>query len=257
MALHILSLETSSACCGVALLRADETGAVDLYCREHVGVQEHSARLLPMVEEVLAEAGIARSALDAIAFGQGPGGFTGLRVACGVAQGLGFSLGRPLVPVVSHAAVAEQVEDDAGRALVVAMDARMEEIYLAAYRKRDEGRLETLIAPQLMACAGLESWIRAQIAQLADGASLLLCGDGACAYPYAFSGFALHERGAPERPTAASVARLAHAAFLRNETVAPELAAPLYVRDKVAFTTVERQAGAGGNPRVSAPAGQP
>ena len=250
MSLHILSLETSSACCGVALLRA-AAGAVDIFGREHVGVQEHSARLLPMVEEVLAEAGIARSALDAIAFGQGPGGFTGLRVACGVAQGLGFALGRPLVPVVSHAAVAQQVDDDGGRALVVAMDARMQEIYLAVYRKLADDRLETLFAPQLMAGEGLEPWVRARLAGMVAGTPLLLCGDAAAAYPEAFSGFGLHERGQPERPTAAAVARLAHAAYLRGETVAPELAAPLYVRDKVAFTTSERQAGAGGNPRVA------
>lgn len=254
MSLHILSLETSSACCGVALLRAADTGAVDLYCREHRGVQEHSARLLPMVEEVLAESGIARSALDAIAFGQGPGGFTGLRVACGVAQGLGFALGRPLVPVVSHAAVACQVENDGGRAIVVAMDARMEEVYLAVYRNQGGDSLSTLVAPQLMACAGLEAWVRGHVADLAPGAPLLLCGDAPNAYSSAFSGFGLHERGTPERPTAAAVSRLAHGAYLRNETVPPELAAPLYVRDKVAFTTVERQAGAGGNPRVAGPA---
>jgi tRNA threonylcarbamoyladenosine biosynthesis protein TsaB len=249
MSLHILSLETSSAWCGVALLRANDN-QVDVLVREHQGVQEHSARLLPMIQEVLDEAGIARGALDAIAFGQGPGGFTGLRVACGVAQGLGFALDRPLVPIVSHAAVASQVQDDRGRALAVAMDARMQEVYLAVYRRQGEDRYETLLAPQLMAADGLVSWLQNELA--ASGAvPALLCGDAAAAYPEFFTAWGENERVAVTRPTARAVACLARGAYLRGETVAPELAAPLYVRDKVAFTTVERAAGAGGNPRAA------
>lgn len=255
MSLHILSLETSSAWCGVALLRAADAGAVDLLVREHQGVQEHSARLLPMVQEVLDEAGIARTQLDAIAFGQGPGGFTGLRVACGVAQGLGFALGRPVIPVVSHAAVAQQVRDPGQRPLVVAMDARMQEIYLAVYRRESPDRLACLVEPQLMAGEGLEAWLRGRLADLGAQAPWL-CGDAAAAYPEVFAGFGPDERTDVARPTAAAVARLAHGAYLRGETVAPELAAPLYVRDKVAFTTAERQAGAGGNPRVAASGAQ-
>ncbi|WP_366060203.1 tRNA (adenosine(37)-N6)-threonylcarbamoyltransferase complex dimerization subunit type 1 TsaB [Pigmentiphaga sp.] len=257
MSLHILSLETSSAWCGVALLRATDAGAVDLVVREHQGVQEHSARLLPMVQEVLDEAGIARTQLDAIAFGQGPGGFTGLRVACGVAQGLGFALERPVIPVVSHAAVAQQVQDAGQRPLVVAMDARMQEIYLAVYRRESPDRLACLIEPQLMAGEGLEAWLRASLAGLGGPAmrSPWLCGDAAKAYPEVFAGFGADERADVARPTAAAVARLAHGAYLRGETVAPELAAPLYVRDKVAFTTAEREAGAGGNPRVAPSSG--
>ncbi|WP_338615267.1 tRNA (adenosine(37)-N6)-threonylcarbamoyltransferase complex dimerization subunit type 1 TsaB [Pigmentiphaga sp. CHJ604] len=253
MSLHILSLETSSAWCGVALLRATDTGAADLFAREHQGVQEHSARLLPMVQEVLDEAGIARTQLDAIAFGQGPGGFTGLRVACGVAQGLGFALDRPVVPVVSHAAVAQQVRDPGSRTLVVAMDARMQEIYLAAYRREPSGRLACVIEPQLMAGEGLESWVRRRLEDLGDPVPQrpLLCGDAAAAYPEVFAGFGADERSDIARPTAAAVARLAHDAYLRGEAVAAELAAPLYIRDKVAFTTAEREAGAGGNPRVA------
>jgi len=259
MSLHILSLETSSAWCGVALLRAADPGAVDILSREHQGVQEHSARLLPMVEEVLDQAGIGRTQLDAIAFGQGPGGFTGLRVACGVAQGLGFALERPVIPVVSHAAVAEQVADPGARPLVVAMDARMQEIYLAVYRRFAPDGLECLMAPQLTAGVGLEPWLRERLAGMGGDASLRpwLCGDAANAYPEVFAGFGADERAAAaQRPTAAAVARLAHVAYLRNEMVAPELAAPLYVRDKVAFTTAEREAGAGGNPRVAASGAQ-
>ncbi len=253
MSLHILALETSSAWCGVALLSDDGTGSISIANREHHGVQEHSARLLPMIDEILAQTGLKRSSLDAIAFGQGPGGFTGLRVACGVAQGLGLALDRPLLPVVSHAAVAQQVEDSSGRALVVAMDARMHEIYLAIYRRMGPAELETVLAPQLMATDGLGDWVRAEVAHrnaVGQKGGIALCGDAAQAYPEVFAAFDAGERLPVLRPTASAVAELAHGAYLRNEAIAPELAMPLYVRDKVAFTTQERESGAGGNPRV-------
>ena len=91
MELNLLALETSSSRCGVALLRAAD-GRLDVTVREHEGSQEHAERLLPMAGELLAEAGLAPGALHAVAFGQGPGGFTGLRVACGVAQGMALGL---------------------------------------------------------------------------------------------------------------------------------------------------------------------
>ena len=91
MELNLLALETSSSRCGVALLRAVD-GRLEISVREHEGSQEHAERLLPMADALLAEAGIAASGLHAVAFGQGPGGFTGLRVACGVAQGMALSL---------------------------------------------------------------------------------------------------------------------------------------------------------------------
>ncbi|WP_420225669.1 tRNA (adenosine(37)-N6)-threonylcarbamoyltransferase complex dimerization subunit type 1 TsaB [Pigmentiphaga litoralis] len=285
MSLHILSLETSSAWCGVALLRGlvDASSPVALISREHQGVQEHSARLLPMIDEVLAEAGIARSAIDAIAFGQGPGGFTGLRVACGVAQGLGFALDRPVLPVVSHAAVAVQAQGTAGQPIVVAMDARMQEVYVAAYAQPSGGEQQVLLAPQLMALEGLDEWLGQTFGQTpgtlprgvpdagdAIGDAIVadaepastgwwLAGDAAAAYPDAFAGVAAAQH-VPDavRPTASAVAMLARRAWLRGEAIAPELAMPLYVRDKVAFTTAERLLGAGGNPKVApaAPVGE-
>jgi tRNA threonylcarbamoyladenosine biosynthesis protein TsaB len=254
MSLHILALETSSAWCGVALLRASDGEPVHIEMREHQGVQEHSARLIPMIDEVLAAGGVDRSAIDAIAFGQGPGGFTGLRVACGVAQGLGFALERPVVPVVSHAAVAVQLEPQVDQVVVVAMDARMQEVYLSAFRWTAAGDLLPLYGPQLMATQGLEAWVR-QSLPVIDGktARLLVAGDAMDAYPDAFPGLLDAERGPSLRPTAAGVAVLAQRAFERGEAIAPDLAMPLYVRDKVAFTTAERTLGAGGNPRVATP----
>jgi tRNA threonylcarbamoyladenosine biosynthesis protein TsaB len=266
MSLHILSLETSSAWCGVALLRAPDAGGTRampasgsgdagrpfVFSREHQGVQEHSARLLPMIDEVLAEAGIARSAIDAIAFGQGPGGFTGLRVACGVAQGLGFALDRQVLPVVSHAAVAVQVDGSGGQPIVVAMDARMQEVYVAAYAQPSDQEQRVLLEPQLMALEGLEQWLQATFGNDAGPTGWLLAGDAATAYPDAFAGVPAGQRVADAlRPTASAVATLAWRGWLRGDAIAPEHAMPLYVRDKVAFTTAERLLGAGGNPKVA------
>src|SRR3546814_12968219 len=106
MDLNLLALETSSARCGVALLRETPAGQATRV-REHEGAQEHAERLLPMAGELLAQAGLVPADLHAVAFGQGPGGFTGLRVACGVAQGVGLALQVPGVPGVSPLAVAE------------------------------------------------------------------------------------------------------------------------------------------------------
>src|SRR5690606_24858615 len=105
MTLHILALETSSSLCDVALL-TQAYGRLNVRILEHDATGEHAERLLPMADDLLAQAGIMRSQLTAVAFGQGPGGFTGLRVACGVAQGMAFALNIPVIPVVSLLAVA-------------------------------------------------------------------------------------------------------------------------------------------------------
>src|SRR5690625_3624126 len=105
---HLLALETSSSVCDVALLSSDGQ-SMTLRSQSHDATGEHAERLLPMVDELLDQAGIRRQQLSAVAFGQGPGGFTGLRVACGVAQGIAFALGLPVIPIVSlHAAAVRE-----------------------------------------------------------------------------------------------------------------------------------------------------
>ncbi|SIT25888.1 tRNA (adenosine(37)-N6)-threonylcarbamoyltransferase complex dimerization subunit type 1 TsaB [Achromobacter sp. MFA1 R4] len=258
MELNLLALETSSSRCGVALLRAVD-GRLDIRVREHEGAQEHAERLLPMADELLAEAGIPPSDLHAVAFGQGPGGFTGLRVACGVAQGMALGLGIPVLPIVSHQAVAAEVAGTPADAIVVALDARMNEVYLAVYRRRDaageDSVWDTLQAPMLIAAAEVVPWTAHHLpnwsAQAGQPLEPLLAGDAWEAYPADMRCPAQWRRaGDAQRPQAASVARLARLGWLRGETVAPELAAPLYVRDKVAFTTAERLRGEGGNPKA-------
>ena len=269
MELNLLALETSSSRCGVALLRA-AGGRLEITVREHEGSQEHAERLLPMADELLAEAGIAPSSLHAVAFGQGPGGFTGLRVACGVAQGMAMGLDIPVLPIVSHQAVAADVDGTSGHAVVVALDARMGEVYLAVYRRSasagEESVWETLQAPMLIAAAEVVPWTAHHLpnwsARAGQPLEPLLAGDAWDAYAADMIAPAEWRRALQaQRPQAASVARLARQGWLRGEKLAAELAAPLYVRDKVAFTTAERLRGEGGNPKamptLAAPVPQP
>ncbi|WP_088145843.1 tRNA (adenosine(37)-N6)-threonylcarbamoyltransferase complex dimerization subunit type 1 TsaB [Achromobacter denitrificans] len=258
MELNLLALETSSSRCGVALLRA-AGGRLEVSVREHEGSQEHAERLLPMANELLAASGLTPAALHAVAFGQGPGGFTGLRVACGVAQGMGLGLGIPVLPIVSHQAVAAQVEATSADAIVVALDARMNEVYLAVYRQAgvSDGEIvwEALQAPLLIAAAEVVPWTAHHLpgwsARAGRPLNAVLAGDAWDAYAADMTPPAGWRRAeGAQRPEAASVARLARQGWLRGEALAPELAAPLYVRDKVAFTTAERMRGEGGNPKA-------
>lgn len=243
----LLAIETSAACCGVALLVESDT-ASQLFIREHVGVQEHSARLLPMVDEVLAEAGLARNALTAVAFGQGPGGFTGLRVACGVAQGIAFAQGIPVVPVVSHEVIAAATPALTHDRVLVLMDARMSEVYAAAYtRQADLQTWESVCPPVLMALSSIPGWL---MSYTDPAAPTWLAGDACHVYPEAFPPSSRLRPAQSQRPSVAVLAPLALRKLKQGQSVAAEQAVPLYVRDKVAFTTEERAAGAGGNPRA-------
>lgn len=260
MELNLLALETSSSRCGVALLRV-VNGHIEVRVREHEGSQEHAERLLPMANELLAEAGLAPNALNAVAFGQGPGGFTGLRVACGVAQGMALGLDIPVLPVVSHMAVAAQVQYAPSDAIVVALDARMNEVYLAVYRNASgagsEPSWEVLQPPMLIAANEVLPWTAHHCerwsAQAGQALRPLLAGDAWDVYTTDMADIPDNWPRAvgASRPEAASVANLARLAWLRGETVPAELAAPLYVRDKVAFTTAERSRGEGGNPKAA------
>ncbi|CAM3587847.1 tRNA (adenosine(37)-N6)-threonylcarbamoyltransferase complex dimerization subunit type 1 TsaB [Halomonas lysinitropha] len=134
----LLALDASSSACSAALLHRREGLDDELISRFALTPREHTRRLLPMVDEVLAEAGLPASALDAVAYGRGPGSFTGLRIAAGVAQGLAFGLDRPLVGVSTLEALALGAHRRHHyRWLITALDARMGEIYVAAWQCRD------------------------------------------------------------------------------------------------------------------------
>jgi len=220
----ILALETSTELGSCALWR---DGAV-LERRCPAG-RSHSETLLPLVRELLHEAGVGFAALDAIAFGAGPGAFTGLRIACGAAQGLAVAAGLPLLPVTGLEAMALQAGDGETLAL---LDARMGEVYAGRYR-----------------VAGGDCHLQGDIGVLSpadlplpDAGGWRACGNAPAAYPL------LRERleagGIPLLPdilpTAAAVAALAAPRVARGDGIDAALAAPLYIRDKVAKTVAER-----------------
>ena len=202
-----------------------------------------SERLLPWVSELLAEAGMAFADVDSIAYGAGPGSFTGLRLACGVAQGLAFGRDLPVLGVstLEALAVAAYAEKRAGTSgterRFACLDARMGEVYCAAYLIHDDVS-ETLMSPAVMV---------PQLVRLPDvrsGTGWIGCGEGFVTYPDLLGALVTEVRG-DCWPTAAVVACLAAPRLARGEGVDAGLAAPRYVRDKVALTTVERMARGG------------
>lgn len=225
----ILALETSSELASCALLHGGS-----LSSRSSDGVRTHSASLLPMVQELLANAGIALGDCDAIAYGAGPGSFTGVRTACGIAQGLGFGAGLPLVPVVTLDAMALACHERHGAADVLAvLDARMNEVYWAQYHF--DGDL-----PAPLPSAVLPAALSAP-ADVAPQGAPRACGNGFTAYPEAFAGKAFTAAADPGvLPHAEQVARLGAAAFAAGQGVPAADAQPLYLRNKVAYTKAER-----------------
>ncbi|MEY4748510.1 MAG: hypothetical protein RIQ60_724 [Pseudomonadota bacterium] len=190
-----------------------------------------SAQLLPAVQNLCRQAGTHLSDLDAIAFGAGPGAFTGLRTACAAVQGLAYGLGRPVLALDTLAAVAESAaEMGAPERLWATLDARMGEVYAAPMRR---------VAPGL--------WQAEQAVALYTPEALLVAAglDGVLAGP-ALSAYAVLDRavGGPHwphaRPDGAALLRVALAAWTAGECVAPHEALPVYVRDKVAETSAER-----------------
>lgn len=189
--------------------------------------------LLPWARQLLAEAGLGLKQLDGIAFGAGPGGFTGLRLACGVTQGLACGLDRPVVPVGTLAALA--LASGEGKVLAC-LDARMNELYVGAYRVTGDA-VEEILAPKVG---------EAETVPLPEGAGWRGAGDGFdCA-----EGERLRERMGARLgvivphvfPTASAVARLAAPVLAKGGGVSAREAQPVYVRDKVALTIAERKA---------------
>ncbi|WKB51897.1 tRNA (adenosine(37)-N6)-threonylcarbamoyltransferase complex dimerization subunit type 1 TsaB [Eleftheria terrae] len=204
------------------------------WVREDAGGAQASAQLLPAILSLLADAGLTLQQLDAIAFGRGPGAFTGLRTACAVAQGLAFGAGKPVVPVDTLLIVAEAARRDGGGDDVwAAQDARMNEIYAARYRW-DGHAWHTLQAPALYSAAALAQAV-------ADHGGDCLAGSAVEPHREALAATGLRLQPAA-RPDAAALLQLAQAAWQRGEAVDAALALPLYIRDKVAQTTAEREA---------------
>jgi len=225
----LLAFDTSTERIHLAVVRGDT-----IRVREAEGGALASRELIPMLLGLLDEVGLTPAVLDAVAFGRGPGAFTGLRTACSVAQGLAWGIGKPVLAIDSLLASAEDARAGASHWRGwVTMDARMDEVYAAAYAF-DAGRWQTVAAPRLMTPMQLaDAWSVEPPATVA-GSALVAFGER---LP---TGAALLTPLAA--PRGAALAALALAQWNDGQTLDPALALPTYLRDKVAQTVAEREA---------------
>ncbi len=222
--LRLLALEAATDACSAALLIGDEVQE-----RFEVAPRRHVALLLPFIDRLLADAGLAPGQLDALAFGCGPGSFTGLRIAAGMAQGIAFGADLPVVPVSTLAALAQGcVRAQGVGAVLAALDARMQEVYFGAFRTGSDGLVvlqgeEVVCAPGSIPVPGVADWYAA--------------GEGWARYPEQLQAcLPCPLAGVKDsaRPHAADVAVLGAADFRRGGALSPEKAAPVYLRNNVA-----------------------
>jgi tRNA threonylcarbamoyladenosine biosynthesis protein TsaB len=231
--MKLLAFETATEACSVALWLDGQ-----VYERFEIAPRRHAELSLPWAEQLLAEAGIAKSQLDAIAVGRGPGAFTGVRLAIALAQGIALALDRPVVPVSTLAALALRTVRDAadGTPVLAAIDARMSEIYVGAFEREGAG-----VRPVA------DEWLGAPDGFELPGVDRRWHGAGT---GFAALDGALQRRLAPHLdrvepaalPHAADTAALAAIAFACGQATAPELAEPAYLRNNVALTLEQQQA---------------
>jgi len=236
--MNLLAFDTSTELMSVAVQRGvvsagDTAAASQIWQHSGAGGAQTSASLIPTIERLLAQAELQFSDLDAIVFGKGPGSFTGLRTACSVAQGLAFGANLKVLPVDTLLAVAEEARFQQASALpgwqvMALLDARMDEMYAAGYAylhgQWQQVKDHCLIRPQDLVCAA---------------------GDALAGNVFAAYGARLVTPALPRIdawPTATALLRLAPSLLAAGGAVAAEQALPLYIRDKVAKTTVERAA---------------
>jgi tRNA threonylcarbamoyladenosine biosynthesis protein TsaB len=224
--MKLLAIETATEACSVAL-------SIDGEVRERfeVAPRRHTDLVLPWADELLAEAGIARTQLDAIAVGRGPGAFTGVRLAVALAQGMALALDRPVLPVSTLAVLAWPARRAEGSVLA-AIDARMGEVYAGWFRAEGQGL--HAIGPEWMAAPGEID---------VDEDKLVGVGTG-----FAAAEGALAEALLPRLvscdptalPHASDLVRIAEIDFAAGRAIAPDLLEPAYLRDKVALTLAEQ-----------------
>ncbi|PNS07475.1 tRNA (adenosine(37)-N6)-threonylcarbamoyltransferase complex dimerization subunit type 1 TsaB [Solilutibacter silvestris] len=227
--MKLLAIETATEACSVALWSDGEVRE-----RFEIAPRRHAELVLPWCDALLAEAGVSRAQLDAIAVGRGPGAFTGVRLAIAVAQGIALGLGRPLVAMSTLQVLAAGANARDGDRVLAAIDARMHEVYWASYCIRDgipqETSPEAVVAPAAIDVEG-DGWHG-----IGTGFS---AGDSELAKRLKQQFVAID---AAALPHAADLSRLAATAFARGEIVSPDLVEPAYLRNNVALTLVEQQA---------------
>ncbi|MBA2081651.1 tRNA (adenosine(37)-N6)-threonylcarbamoyltransferase complex dimerization subunit type 1 TsaB [Aeromonas veronii] len=223
--LKILAVDTATEACSAALLVGDK-----LFSRWEEAPRDHTRKILPMVQAVLEDAGISLSDLDAIAFGRGPGSFTGVRIGISVAQGLAFGAGVPLIGISTLAAMAQGAyRVDGAQQVLTAIDARMNEVYFGRYELID-GRMQ-LVGDEVVSEPAALVDVRGKLA-----GRVTCVGTGFETYGETLNGLTDELAVSQVRfPAAEDMLPLARAAWLAGEAVPVELATPVYLRDKVTW----------------------
>lgn len=228
---RILALDTSTDACSVALLNGDE-----LTQDFRIEPRRHTHLLLPMVQSLLASSSLKLEDLDAIAFGRGPGSFAGIRIATGVAQGLGLAADLPLIPVSTLAAMAITAKPDAqGLPILTALDARMNEVYWALIRFDESGMIyevdervsspsDVFVPDSFSRVLGVGSgWVYAQAMESLSSVNLLL------------------DQPESVYPTAAAMLTIAKELLARGQVSLADEVRPVYLRDDVAWKKKDQQ----------------
>jgi len=236
--MRILALDTASGLCSAALWIDG-----DVATRELTTARDHARQILPMVQSLLAEAGIALAAVDAVAFGRGPGSFTGLRIAASVTQGLAFGADLPVLPVSDLRALAQQAlmqhalaadrSAAAPTGILACLDARMNEVYAALFSMPPSGLVADAPTEHVVSPAALVGLARAAGS---DRSAWIAAGKGLSAYAVELAPLGLHaDRSWPDaEPRAREVAILGAADFGSGAALPAEAAVPVYLRDQVA-----------------------
>lgn len=226
--MRLIAFDTATEWCSAALWQEGE-----VISREEKAGQRHSELLMPMVFSLLAQAQLTLGELDGLAYGMGPGSFTGLRIACGVAQGVALGANLPVLGVSTLEALAESARFSQGHERVVAcLDARMNEVYAGLYHFA-EGAWHCERGP--LVCPP-------SVVPMPEEAGYVGVGPGFAAYAelQALAATHLAAMDGSVFPHARAIATLAASRFARGEGLPPEAAEPIYIRDKVALKICER-----------------
>ena len=225
MSSRILAVDTATEACSVALLCGD-----DIISRFAISPREHTQKVLPMVGEVLAEAGVTLNQLDALAFGRGPGSFTGVRIGVGIAQGLALGADLPMIGVSSLMTLAQGVFRTTNQSnVLVAIDARMSEIYCAQYSRTAEGVWQGEETEAVL----LPDDFKTKFAGISGQWSY--AGTGWEAYPSLLDGYESLNNSQITLPAAQDMLPIAVKLWLQGKTVAVENVEPTYLRNEVTW----------------------
>lgn len=226
----ILALDTSTDACSAALLLDDQ-----LIERFVIEPRRHTHLLLPMVDELLAQSGVALNSLDAIAFGRGPGSFAGIRIATGAAQGLALAADLPVIPISTLKAMA-WADGKAADSVITVLDARMDEVYWCAWRWQD-GMPVRLVEEQVCAPADM------QLSLASEQVNVVGLGSGWCYRDQMPDALSRPVRAIDQDcyPQASAMAQLAQQALAQGRAIAADDARPVYLRDQVAWKKKDQQ----------------